>query len=306
MSMIVWSIVLSVCAVLPIVLLTRGWRNSLTPDGQMYFALARGERVPAPYNRRLLLPLVIGPRRNLWLISTYCSLLAIAPLICGITSSIYGRTLTLFEVLWIVGLSYGVGWTWLISRMPLLQDAQAMMLWLGASLLMLNDHWFLGMLLLATSTLARESSPLFCALIVGSPVPLLCGSVTLLVRKAYLARRIPRAFSWLTLTTREVISLHRQHYSSSLAGAILPWGLLVLAILPMYHSLLLYLTVILTVVLSYSSLLMGLDRVRLFQSGFPILIVGCLGVVEPISSTWVGLVLLSIHYIQHFVRGCDL
>ena len=47
-------------ALLPliIVLKARAWEPRLTPDAQIYIALASRERVPAPYAHRILLPLL--------------------------------------------------------------------------------------------------------------------------------------------------------------------------------------------------------------------------------------------------------
>jgi hypothetical protein len=49
--------------------LTNGQR--VTPDGIMYLSLSRKERVPSPYYRRWLLPLILGPSVTSWRIADF-------------------------------------------------------------------------------------------------------------------------------------------------------------------------------------------------------------------------------------------
>src|SRR5215213_1581933 len=52
------------CAAYAITWWSTGWRMS--PDGEQYRRMARGEAVPMPYARRWLLPRLLGDRPVLW------------------------------------------------------------------------------------------------------------------------------------------------------------------------------------------------------------------------------------------------
>lgn len=262
----------------------------ISPDGWHYLAAARREAVPKPYNRRYLLPFLLGPHPRRWAALTYISL-ALTPLSAWAYFGAMG--LAGHERIFAAALLSALPGTWRCSlRFPVLIDAPSFSLalvvaalarwvdtsmatWPGAPLLALG---FVVVALLGGAT--RETIPIFAAIWAWSPWPLVGLLAVGWWRKA--APLGPDAPEWLTHPVRAAVklrlaieldgSLYLRPFGAALAGLIAPtWQMLA------------------AIVLAHGQLLAAQDTVRLTVWAAPVLV---LGAAKVIPVAWWPLALL--------------
>lgn len=230
---------------------------NLAPDSHRYLAMAKGERVSSPFNRRVILPLVLGSELRWWWLASFVSCL----LICLLTSlwalkSGLPWQAVLFSFLIMAGLPQIPYWL----KTPVLTDAPAMATALVSSLL----PWPWNLLVACIGGFMRETTPIFAALYAWNPILLLA--------------LIPIGiYSWLAPVGKDPLGReewHRHPFKTSMKWhsgkwldiqhMILPWGAGVFSLCFLSWQL------VLTVVAAYAQLLVATDTSRLIVWAAPV------------------------------------
>lgn len=238
---------------------------SLSPDGQYYLRAALGRPVPAPYQRRWLLPTLLGPRPVLWQLASALSLLALGPLTYAFTGSL-GAT---WLLVWLPGL-YALN-----VRLPALVDAPALAFALGAALAWQRGHVGLAVALALAGGATKESSPIFAAVFAGAP-DLLVG----LVAVNWWGRQAAPIEPWLlrpwssARSCRDVLDAQRM---------LLPWGPLAVVAPLGAGADASTLRAGLALGLGYAQCLVAVDDSRLYQWAAPALLV----LAARVESPWI-------------------
>jgi hypothetical protein len=170
-------------------------------------------------------------------------------------------------------------------RLPVLVDAPAMALALGAAVALQRGHWALAVALATIGGGCKETAPIFAALYAWSWLPLM-GLVALLgIRTAGKPDGDP--FSGRgTLNAAKVILAQRRHDFLSWTQTLLPWG----AVLPMYVLAGPAWKSLVTVAVGYGQLLIATDKARLFQwAAPPVIAVAAHGASGP----WLAVALIA-------------
>lgn len=231
------------------------WQTPLAVslDGGFYLDAGRGLDVPAPYDRRWLLPQLLGARRDAWAWVTGLSIAAGAPLVCAYAG---GGTRGLVAAVLYVGLPGLVAFP---AAHPVLVDAPAFALALGGALAWRAGCHELGMVLAVMAGFCKESAPVFAAVFAWSPTLLLA---LLIVRAARRWKAAPA-----------VLAQHRlEHDYLEAARYLYPWGALVVLFplaLGWDRATLQALTAL---AVGYGQLLIASDRSRLYQWAAPCVI----------------------------------
>lgn len=243
----------------------------VTPDGAQYLMATRGMPVVSPYSRRWLAPLLAGAGAP-WPILAGVSVIASAGLMYGLTGSVLGAVLYL-------GMS---GLVWFNLTCPVLVDAPAFALALGAALASIRGYPALAVCLAILAGGTKESAPVFAAVWSGSPL-LLAG-----LAGAWWPEDKPGGPGNPFLAVR--------HNLTDAAAYVLPWGALaVLWPYAVWHGGIgAAWPSILALVLAYGQLTIATDTSRLYQWAAPSVIVlvcahmpdcgpalACLHVVHP-------------------------
>ena len=130
---------------------------NVSPDGRQYLDVATGKKVPRPFSLRLALPKLLGTEPAPWILVRAVAIVAIVALSCVWCHQ--------HELAWgyglaVLGLSGVVGIAW---RLPILVDAPAMALALGAAVSW-EARWYVPALLwVIAATLVKESAGIFAA-----------------------------------------------------------------------------------------------------------------------------------------------
>lgn len=231
-----------------------GWL--VTPDGQQYLAMARGEPVPDPFRWRLL-PRLLGRYPRVWHAVSWLSLVG-----CCVLVGQYAEQLGIAG--WAAAaLFVTLPWFRGLVRMPLLTDQVGMLAALGCALL----PWWAAIPCALVAGAANEKAPLFAAVFAWSPIPLVGAVVPAVV--AMVTKRGPKASHNDWRAMRELHNRAQPHVY------LLPWGACLLAVLAPSWQLLL------AVAGGYGMFVMATDRARLYQYGCPVAVVATLSVLPP-------------------------
>jgi hypothetical protein len=232
--------------------------HGISPDGEYYLRAARGQPVPAPYNRRLL-PRIVGHRTVTWRIVSLVSLLLTGPLVWLYTHSL--AAVWLFSFLPMFHLN---------ARLPVLMDPPSMAFALGAALCWQRGwHIPAGALAIAAGG-CHERGGTFAAVFAWSPLLLLLGLLLPVVfRNAW--RGEPDKV-WLSSpfttarATRDILDARRM---------LLPWGV--------FPALLVWLDlrVAVALVVGYAQNLIAQDDSRLYQWAAPAVLT-----LTPLAPHW--------------------
>ncbi len=247
----------------------------LTLDGYHYLRAAAGCPVPSPYQRRHLLPRLLGPHPGRWAALTYASL-ALLPAASALYLSAVGLSG--------VRLAFGVALLCALPhhrfslRFPVLTDAPAYTLTLLTAWATLCAPWAalpLALILGAT----RESAPVFAALWAWHPLPLLG-----LLAVGWRRPTCPPASNepWLLHPFR---SAWKQRRDIGIDGSLYlrPWGAALLGLIaPSWQM-------AATLAIAHAQLFTALDALRLTVWAAPVL---CAAAAQTIPVPWMGLALL--------------
>jgi len=231
----------------------------LTPDGQRYLAMGRGEAQPMPFHLRPLIPWICRDSEVRWVVTTYLSA-ATAAALTGVLAHQHGAGLggALFAAMLLLGLP----WLRFVSKAPVLVDMPGLALALGAAVLASVDV-MAGVILAGIGAAASEKTPILAALFAWNPL-LLAGSVVSLLVWARSRPAAPDKHLYSGL--RVGLRAHRGVWRDP-ARMVLPWGVcLAVLVVPT-------LWVGAALALGYGQLLVATDTVRLYQTVAPVLCV---------------------------------
>ncbi len=252
----------------------------LTLDGYHYLRAAGGIPVPSPYQRRWLLPCLLGPHPKRWAALTYASL-ALLP----------AASLAYLSAVGLSGVRLAFGAVLLCAlpahrfplRFPVLTDAPAYTLALLTAWASLRAPWAALPLAFALGSM-RESAPVFAALWAWDPW-LLLGLLATGWRRPTCE---PSATEpWLL---RPFASAWKQRRDIGLDGSLYlrPWGGALLGLVAPTWQL------ALTLAVAHAQLFTALDALRLTVWAAPVL---CAVAAQTIPAPWMALALLvtAIH-----------
>jgi hypothetical protein len=224
----------------------------LTPDGVRYLA-ASSKRVSRPFHLRWLLPRLLGDNVTRWQWVTRVSVLAI-----GILTALFTHSVWMACVIALPGI-------WFNWRFPVLVDAPAMALALGAALLWpISPAAAIAVVLIAGCV--RETAPVWSAIYAWQPW-LLIGLIPVTARA--LMRHgsdvLDAENAWiLTHPIKASIKYHRGLWTEPKV-MVTPWGPLLIGL----GSLDAQTGVALAA--AYGQLAIATDAVRLYQWAAPVL-----------------------------------
>ncbi len=249
--------------------------TALTLDGYHYLRAATGLPVPSPYQRRRLLPWLLGPHPQRWAALTYASL-ALLPAASALYLSAVGLTG--------IRLAFGVALLCALPhhrfslRFPVLTDAPAYTLALLTAWASLRAPWAAIPLALTLGAM-RESAPVFAALWAWDPWLL----VGLLAARWWGPTCPPSAAEpWLLHPFR---SAWKQRCDIGIDGSLYlrPWGGALLGLTAPSWQL------ALTLAVAHAQLFTALDALRLTVWAAPVLCAAAARVMPP---EWMALALL--------------
>lgn len=270
-----------VVSLLIVFLLTLDETPTLAPDSRYYLELARGERVPAPFCYRPLLPFVLGTDEWRWRVATVTGLVAQGVLVAGLTGDVRASVLLL-------ALPGGARFS---VRCPVLVDPWALAGAIGLAWAALHFPTAVPLWFLLLGAM-RETSPVWSAVYAGGYWPLIGLAV------------VPVAHQWLRRPTNPSDPIWIQHPVLCLMRRrghfldwhtmLVPWGVLLpLALIGNWqHTTLVYL-------LASVPLLVTTDTARIHQWAAPALIPAALAAPMP-DVVWP--VLLALHIFNPY-RG---
>lgn len=262
---------------------------AVSPDGRYYAAMQAGERVPAPYSRRWLLPLIARLTRMRWEAFSAIAFLAVGPLVYELTGALW----CVWLCAWLPGFATNV-------RYPVLVDQPAFALMLGAVVAYRGGDLAVAMALLGLSGQVKESAPFFgLALCLSWPMAFVAlGSaiIAVLVGK-YVSRSPDRDF--MLHPFRVAMT---KHDPLDWKEMVLPWGGVVVLgtafVASGSYSTWNIGIVVASLIMGYGQLLMANDSVRLYQWAAPAVLM----FIAPYQPVWMALVLVAHPFICGAVR----
>lgn len=240
------------------------WERALTggPDAARYIALSEGRKVPRPFHLRWLLPRLCGTSGRAW----WTIWLGSWPVLAA---GIVGWRVAAGDG-WQVAFAAGVlllalpGVLGPSAVIPVGVDLPATALTMCAALSfeLGGPYWAVaGMVVVAVAACVRETSPVWCALCVWSPLPLV-GLVAPLVRQ--LTSRTgpdplgPRFDEIAAHPVRAALEAHRRQWRDGWV-MVAPWGVCLAALYSPDWRLVVVLAV------AYLQLVVATDTVRLLH-----------------------------------------
>jgi hypothetical protein len=235
---------------------------SLTPDGVRYFAAA-SQRVARPFHLRWLLPRLLGADSARWTWVTRTSVLAI-----GALTAVYAHSVWMVAVIALPGI-------WFNWRHPVLVDAPAMALALGAALLW-PVCWPVAIALALVAGCVRETAPVWAAIYAWNPV-LLVGLAPVAVR--WLMRQGPDVLdeenAWILAHPFQASKKYHRGLWVDADTMVTPWGGLLAAVAFLDARL------EVAIALAYAQIAAATDTVRLYQWAAPVLAASCVAGLPP-------------------------
>lgn len=249
-----------------------GW--SLSPDGVFCLNYGQKQRVPRPYSRRWLLPMILGSRRRAWEVLSVFAVILSAILIGEYVGGSF-QTKLLAELLFI-----GLPGIWRLNvRLPVLVDPTAFCCALGGALLLQRDYVVWGTVVICLGTCVKETVFLFAAAFAWKWPALVFGGVFAWWSNLVFNFGVDSSETWLQYPIKEA---RKVHDFLSPVEKILPWGAVAILLLFSYRDFTWMAAAALG--LGYAQCLMAQDNARLFQWAAPVLI----AVVLKHPPAWVG------------------
>lgn len=240
------------------------WRygSHVTPDGQYYLAMGRGQSVPAPYAYRLL-PRNIGSLAGWRVVHavSYLSLIAAAyyAVHAQAPAAAMPAALTLAAL---PSVRMSVGW-------PVLLDMPSWAV-VAISLALAESNPATAVCVASLGILVTEKTPWFAVATIAPFMDwhltaiALCWLVSASGLLWWSTKTTAADRDWLRHPFREAIARHR---TSNITNWLLPWGGAVIALPHLNYS------TWLVILLSYAQCLIAQDRARLFMMAAPAIIV---------------------------------
>ena len=283
----IWALAIQALAYITFVYRHRGFRGS--PDGAYYLAMAAGQRVPPPYSRRWLVPLIARLTRMRWEAFSAIAFLAVGPLMYELT----GQLWCVWLCAWLPGFAINV-------RFPVLVDQVAFSLMLGAAVAYQHGNLPVAMALLGLSGQAKESAPFFglalCLSWWMAAVAVLSAGVAILVGKRMGA---PKDRDFML---RPFMVAMTKHDPLDWKEMVLPWGGVAVLGAAMLvtgsYTTMAACMAAASLVMGYGQLLMANDSVRLYQWAAPAVLVW----MAPYHSAWMVLVLVAHPFVCGAVK----
>lgn len=258
------------------VFLYRFRAQTVSPDGRFYSLMGEGQRVPQPYSRRWLLPMVLGwaqyetsmAARPAWTIASGVAFVATGPLIYALTGSLA----CVWFCAWLPGLAVNV-------RFPVLVDQVAFSIMLGAVVAYQHGLWWVAIPLMLIAGQCKETAPVFGGVLCWDPymagVCALSMGVALVVGKV---RSIPGDKEYQLHPFRVAMT---KHDPLSWVSMVLPWGGIAVVCVAMASSSMFephaaWIAGV-SLVLGYGQLLLANDESRLFVWAAPAALVAIAG-----------------------------
>jgi hypothetical protein len=259
-------------------------RRSVTQDGFLYLQAGRGLRVPSPFTRRWLLPLLLRDKIWRWDLVSSASMIACGPLIAAYVP---GEG---WERLAAVGLFLGcTGLVRFNTAFPVNVDAAGMALALGAAICV-DEYPVAGVVLALAGGSCIERSPVFAAIFAGSPLPLLG-----LLAPAWFRRGALASEPWFATPFQHALKHHSASWLSW-RDMLAPWGAIAL-LAPLGAGLdRPTLLAAIAVLVGYGQMLIATDRARLYQWAAPAVIAIAVRAVPPSAAALIVLVHLFNPY----------
>lgn len=246
---------------------------NLPPDSRRYLTMHR-RRVCRPFHLRWFLPIVLRGDITAWTLVTRLSIVCIALFTAVYTSSPWMAAVALLPAF---------TWNW---HNPVMVDAYAMALALGASLLVLDGYWWWAILLTLFAGMTRETAPIWAAVYAWNPI-LLVGLIPVAVR--WLQK--PGPDTW-TDHNAELVAhpfkagqqFHRGMWRDPMV-MLMPWGGLLAGVVLLagggqtMPGGVLPIQLAVALMLGYAQLLVATDSVRLYQWSAPVLALACVAVL---------------------------
>jgi hypothetical protein len=252
-------IALAIQALAFAVFLYRHRKQGLSPDGVFYLAMGHGHRVPRPYTRRWLLPLVLGDRGNAWSIASGAAFLAVGPLIYALTGSLA----CVWFCAWLPGLAVNV-------RFPVLTDQVAFALMLAAVVAHRAGLWWVALPLMFLAGQCKEVAPMFGAVLCWDPwIGAAAGASVACALVVGKVRSVPGTEPYMLHPFRVALT---KHDPLSWVSMVLPWGGVAMVGMAMGAGLELNQAVAVAMVslaMGYGQLLLANDEARLFVWAAP-------------------------------------
>lgn len=237
---------------------------TLGPDARRYLAAAYGQPVPRPFHLRWLLPKVLGDDLAAWTLVRRASWVVLAGAMLGWALAIGLEPGVAFAAVALLIALPGIEGP--ASVNPVGVDLPASALTLAGVTLIALDHpaqIVAGVALVAIASTIKETAPVWAALWVWSPWPLIALAVpamTTLIRKP---GPDPLGPQFQAIADHPIRSAWAHHASAWRNGWIVvaPWGVCLAALVGFDWRL----GVVLAI--AYGQLLIATDSVRLYQHG---------------------------------------
>lgn len=251
------------------------------PDAARYIAAAMHQQVPRPFHLRWLLPRLCGTSVARWWITWGMSWLVAAVGYIGWQWS-HGWQVTLTGCVLLLGLPGILGPSGVI---PVGVDLPALALTLCGCWLW--QWWPVGLVLIVLAATVKETSPVFAALWLWSPLPLL--ALLVVVARAAVTDTGPDPLGWeFDRIAAHPITTSLQHHRGQWRDGwimVAPWGVCLLALrAPSWQ-------VVVTLAVAYGLLLVATDTVRLYQyAAGPVMAAAAAPLIPP---AWAPLILAA-------------
>jgi hypothetical protein len=253
--------------------------QGLSPDGHYYRAMQAGHRVPPPYSRRWLLPLLFK-KWDAWRYVSGLAFVAAGPLVYAMMGSLAAVWL----MAWLPGLLINV-------RLPVLVDQLAFTLMLLAGALFVHDHVVLAAIAIFVSGQVKESAPIFGAALCWHPITLgACIASFVVAVFVGAARGAEKDQDFMLSPFRVAMT---KHDPLDFMSMVLPWGSIAVLLACTSSQIgptQAWVAAGLSVLAGYGQLIIANDENRLFHWAAPALLVA----LSLPSAPWV-IPVLAVH-----------
>jgi hypothetical protein len=243
----------------------------MSPDGVRYLLMAEGNRLSRPFYLRWLWPYICKSSTFRWrMFADICTTLMIPAAMFMLWCSGASIQASILGGLSVFGLSGVYAFN---RRLPVLVDAPAMLVsTLAISFGLLGGNFtILAVILSLLAGCIKETSPIFSAIASFNPF-LLVGLLSPILAKILLKEGKDPSPEYQSTAIERPFNFARQFHDGrwdNFRLMVAPWGGLILAILNPSIPLLL------SLICSYSLLLVASDRVRIYQWAWHSVLISC-------------------------------
>lgn len=229
----------------------------LGPDAARYWYAAEGRHLPRPFHLRWALPRLCGHDLTRWWAAWGAGWLLAAAGMFALLADHGWQTAAAGTVL-LLALPGFIGPS---VTIPIGVDIPATGLALCGAALCHHDWWHVGILVIAASACIRETTPIWAALWVWSPVPLIALAAPLIAHVLVDRGPDPLGDKFQQIADHPVragLTYHQGRWRDAWL-MVAPWGVCLAALVSPSWPLLL------TLAIAYGQLLIATDTVRLYQ-----------------------------------------